>query len=78
MLASNVSAQFSYGDLGTVGEISIDDLMPDVTKFVGERLMLDCAITGSPVPSYVWYKDGQLLDQTDRRVVIKSIEWGNR
>ena len=41
---------------------------PPVTHSVikGDLLRLYCKVKGSPVPTIVWYKDGQLVISTER------------
>ncbi|KAH9426548.1 otolith morphogenesis [Dermatophagoides pteronyssinus] len=40
--------------------------MVDIKSQPGQTVSLECMATGIPVPKVVWFKDGQLLEQTDR------------
>lgn len=47
-------------------------------KKQGERLQLDCDISGYPAPIYKWYKNGVELPMNDGRLTIRVTEWGSR
>lgn len=61
----------------TANIVMAEPLSP-TTKYVGERLSLECYITGAPRPTYTWYRDGRILDPNHSRINIKVIDYGSR
>ena len=66
--------------LFVTGHIQLDFHMRNLSKYEGETLRLRCEITGNPLPTYRWMKDGTLLENsnTDDRINHKSTGWGSR
>ncbi|NXK97014.1 HMCN1 protein, partial [Formicarius rufipectus] len=48
------------------------DLPQEVTVLAGRVATMDCLPSGSPSPSITWQKDGQLLPEDDKHMVLSS------
>ncbi|KAL8604779.1 hypothetical protein ACOMHN_017737 [Nucella lapillus] len=62
------------------GYVQLDFAMRNVTKYRTQQVRLRCEITGSPIPNYLWYKNGKLLKDNDERgrISIRRTTWGSR
>ena len=62
------------------GYVQLDYAMRNVTKYRTQPVRLRCEITGSPIPSYVWFKNNTPLNDGDEggRISIRRTTWGSR
>ena len=62
------------------GYVQLDYAMRNVTKYRTQPVRLRCEITGSPIPSYVWFKNNTPLSDGDEggRISIRRTTWGSR
>lgn len=59
--------------------LEVAEDMPDVTANEGERVSMECQITGYPTPAYMWYKDSiQIIPDETRHYSIKNLHYGNK
>ncbi|XP_033111178.1 muscle M-line assembly protein unc-89-like [Anneissia japonica] len=70
---------------GSNGELCYTNMQNQIGE-TGGYVVLSCRITGTPAPSYTWFKDGVLIvvedvDEADEelhRIRIKTMPWGSR
>ena len=62
------------------GYVQLDYAMRNVTKYRTQPVRLRCEITGSPIPSYAWFKNNTPLSDGDEggRISIRRTTWGSR
>ena len=65
----------------STGYITLDAPMRAMTRYEGETLRIKCEITGSPLPTYVWRKNGVPLSELAAKAdhfSAKTTLWGSR
>ncbi|XP_041360265.1 tyrosine-protein kinase transmembrane receptor Ror-like isoform X2 [Gigantopelta aegis] len=62
------------------GYVQLDVAMKNVTKYKGQSVRLRCEITGSPLPTYTWFKNDAPITSDDEsgRFNVKSVAWGSK
>jgi len=65
----------------------MDGELENTTCYEADTIRIKCDITGYPLPSYHWYKDGIIIDSSaaglsapldGARFNIKTTPWGSR
>ena len=59
-------------------KIKLDEELQPKSVQLGQKLVLECQITGFPRPAYTWYKDGTRISSISRPFVLNDIDWGHR
>ncbi|KAK2168920.1 hypothetical protein LSH36_13g11026 [Paralvinella palmiformis] len=52
--------------------------MENLTRYTNDMVRIRCEITGSPLPTYTWYKDSVPVLQLGERYSVKTTVWGSR
>jgi len=69
------------------GYVQLDAELENTTCHEADTVRIKCDITGYPLPSYRWYKDGVVIDTSSTaararfdadRFNIKTTPWGSR
>jgi len=69
------------------GYVQMDAELENTTCYEADTVRIKCDITGYPLPSYRWYKDGIFIDTSaagaraqfdGNRFNIKTTSWGSR
>ncbi len=79
----NIYKQYIYQQfplLYVSGWIQLDADMRNITRHMGQTIHIRCEITGSPIPSYQWFKEGDPVEELGgyrSRINVRGTHWGS-